>query len=66
LRQLTYKALAHWYCELAKQLDDPQSKEYLKTEAQIIENDPDKMTSSEPVYAHPYYWAGFILTGKPV
>ncbi|KAB8321224.1 CHAT domain-containing protein, partial [Tolypothrix campylonemoides VB511288] len=66
LRQLTYEALAKWYCDLAKELYVPVCREYLETEAQIIENDPDKMTSTQPVYAHPYYWAGFILTGKPV
>ncbi|WP_414588282.1 CHAT domain-containing protein, partial [Scytonema sp. PCC 10023] len=66
LRQLTYEGLAKWYCDLAKELYVPVCRKYLETEALIIENDPDKMTSSEPVYAHPYYWAGFILTGKPV
>jgi CHAT domain-containing protein len=30
----------------------------------IIENDKTKITSIEQIYAHPYYWAGFILTGK--
>ncbi len=65
LRQLTYNDLAKWYSDLAKELDEPHSREYLKTEAQIIENDPQKMESTEPPYAHPYYYAGFILTGKP-
>ncbi|MBH8553520.1 tetratricopeptide repeat protein [Nostocaceae cyanobacterium CENA357] len=66
LCQLTYADLAKWYDELASNLYDLQCKEYLKTEALMIKNDLKKMISNEPIYAHPYYWAGFILTGKPV
>ncbi|MBD2210398.1 tetratricopeptide repeat protein [Nostoc linckia FACHB-104] len=66
LRQLTYQDLAVWYKELAHNLPEPQVKDYLITEARMIENDSDKMNDTMPVYAHPYYWAGFILTGKPV
>lgn len=67
LRQLTYKKLVQWYRDLAIELNknEPQSREYLNTEAEIIENDTNKKESTEPPYAHPYYWAGFILTGKP-
>ena len=67
LRQLTYKDLAKWYRDLAKELNEPHSREYLKTEADKIENDikKKKKESTELPYAHPYYWAGFILTGKP-
>ncbi|AFZ23068.1 hypothetical protein Cylst_0741 [Cylindrospermum stagnale PCC 7417] len=65
LSQLTYKGLANWYLELANKLNEPQCREFIETEVQIIKNDPNKITSSEPIYAHPYYWAGFILTGKP-
>ncbi|MBD2166808.1 tetratricopeptide repeat protein [Calothrix membranacea FACHB-236] len=66
LRQLTYQDLAVWYKELAQNLPEPQVQDYLITEAKMIENDLDKMNDTMPVYAHPYYWAGFILTGKPV
>ena len=65
LRQLTYQSLAEWYLNLAGKLNDPLCREYLKTEALMIQNDRDKMTSSDCIYDHPYYWAGFILTGKP-
>ncbi|MEH1940128.1 MAG: tetratricopeptide repeat protein, partial [Nostoc sp.] len=65
LRQLTYKHLAKWYRDLAKELNEPHSRAYLKTEAEIIEDDTKKKESTEPPYAHPYYSAGFILTGKP-
>ncbi len=64
LRQLTYQQLVEWYANLSEKLHDSQCKEYLKTEVFIIENDQTKMTSIEQIYAHPYYWAGFILTGK--
>ena len=66
LRQLTYQSLAEWYLNLAGKLNDPLCSEYLKTEALMIQNDRDKMTSSDCIYDHPYYWAGFILTGKPM
>ncbi|MFN6528088.1 CHAT domain-containing protein [Nostoc sp. ChiSLP03a] len=65
LRQLTYKDLAKWYRDLAKELNEPHSRAYLKTEAEIIEDDTKKKESTEHPYAHPYYSAGFILTGKP-
>ncbi len=65
LRQLTYINLAQWYRDLANKLNEPQLREYLKTEAEIIENNTNKKESTEPPYAHPYYSAGFILTGKP-
>ncbi|MEH2182743.1 CHAT domain-containing protein [Nostoc sp.] len=65
LRQLTYKDLAKWYRELAKELNEPQLKASLETEAEISENNTKKKEFTEPPYADPYYSAGFILTGKP-
>ena len=65
LRQLTYEDLAQWYLDLAAKLNEPQCSAYLETEASRIKNDRDKMISSDCIYDHPYYWAGFILTGKP-
>ncbi|NJM90629.1 MAG: CHAT domain-containing protein [Hydrococcus sp. RU_2_2] len=67
LRQLTHKDLAKWYGDLAKELNEPHSKAFLETEAENIEKDIDtkKNESTELPYAHPYYSAGFILTGKP-
>jgi CHAT domain-containing protein/Flp pilus assembly protein TadD len=65
LCKLTYESLVDWYRELVQKLNEPQCREYLKTEIQMIENNLEKMALTEPVYAHPYYWAGFILTGKP-
>ncbi len=65
LRQLTYEDLAQWYLNLAAKLKEPQCIDYLKTEALMIKSDRNKMISNKCIYDHPYYWAGFILTGKP-
>ncbi|WP_196515781.1 tetratricopeptide repeat protein [Nostoc sp. WHI] len=67
LRKLTYKDLAKWYRDLAKELNKLQSRDYLETEAKMIEKDIKNLNkeSTELPYAHPYYSAGFILTGKP-
>jgi CHAT domain-containing protein/Flp pilus assembly protein TadD len=67
LRTLTYQKLSEWYQTLADELDtiDPGCTQaekfgtlareaYKKIEPEII----------QPPYAHPYYWAGFIITGK--
>ena len=65
LRELTYQELAKWYSYLGDKLDEPHCIEFIKTEVSMIENDRDKMTSNEQIFDDPYYWAGFILTGKP-
>jgi CHAT domain-containing protein len=65
LSSLTYQELAQWYRYLAKDLQNPHCRAYLETEALIIERDKNKIASPEPLYKHPYYWAGFILTGNP-
>ncbi|MCC5667881.1 tetratricopeptide repeat protein [Nostoc sp. CHAB 5784] len=69
LRQSTYKDLAKWYRDLAMELNESESGQFLNTEAENMEEyDTKKKESTEPPelpYAHPYYWASFILTGKP-
>ncbi|KAB8335849.1 CHAT domain-containing protein [Scytonema tolypothrichoides VB-61278] len=67
LRQLSYKDLAKWYSDLAEELNEPQSTAFLETEVKTIEDDikEKKKEPTESPYAHPYYSAGFILTGKP-
>ncbi|WP_341529163.1 tetratricopeptide repeat protein [Nostoc sp. UHCC 0302] len=68
LRVLIYQDLAKWYQELAKELPRYNNKfiAFLKTEVENIQNNRNKLESSEPPFAHPYHWAGFIITGKPV
>jgi CHAT domain-containing protein len=65
LSNLTYQELAQWYRNLANHIKNPHCQAYLETEALIIERDKNKIESIEPLYNHPYYWAGFILTGNP-
>ncbi|NJM77766.1 MAG: CHAT domain-containing protein, partial [Acaryochloridaceae cyanobacterium RU_4_10] len=65
LSTVTHSELADWYRELATQLAiaDPSSShvEKLRHLAQFAthESDPD-----DTPYAHPYFWAGFTITGK--
>jgi tetratricopeptide (TPR) repeat protein len=68
LRVLSYQDLAKWYQELAEELPRYNNKfiAFLKTEVENIQNNRNKLESSEPPFAHPYHWAGFIITGKPV
>jgi CHAT domain-containing protein len=65
LRVLTYSELAQWYQDLATQLADyaPSISEYLRTEANILQRDIAKMSSSQPPFAHPYHWAAFTISG---
>ena len=65
LRELSYQELAKWYSDLGDKLDEPHCIEFIKTEVSMIENDGNKITLNETIYDDPYYWAGFILTGKP-
>ncbi|HAX78542.1 MAG TPA: prenyltransferase, partial [Cyanobacteria bacterium UBA11372] len=65
LRALTYSELAQWYQNLATQLADeaPSISEYLRTQANLLQEDTAKMSSSQPPFAHPYHWAAFTIAG---
>jgi CHAT domain-containing protein len=62
---LTYPKLAEEYATLARQIKGCSRPfaEYLKSEAHSIRQNTDKMESSQPPFADPYYWAGFTITG---
>ncbi|MFB2923207.1 CHAT domain-containing protein [Aerosakkonema funiforme] len=66
LRTVTYAELAQMYKNLSAQLYEyaPGVSEYLRFQAMFLEGNPDKINSPQPPYAHPYYWAGFIITGR--
>lgn len=67
LRTLTNAKLVEWLLELLPWIE-PESGvyEYLSKYAGTIQKDPSRMESPEAIYAHPYYWAAFILTGSIV
>ncbi|BAT52027.1 TPR repeat protein [Nostoc sp. NIES-3756] len=63
LRELTAAELTQWYEDLLKNLDPDEIKikAYLATHLYRI----SKMPSEKKLYSHPYYWAAFVITGKP-
>ncbi len=65
LRAITYSELAQWYQNLATQLAEyaPSISEHLRTEANILQEDTAKISSSQPPFAHPYHWAAFTIGG---
>lgn len=67
LRTLTEAKLVEWLLELLPWVEaEPGVYEYLSKYARTIQKDPSRMESPEALYAHPYYWAAFILTGSIV
>jgi CHAT domain-containing protein/Flp pilus assembly protein TadD len=63
LRTVTYSQLVQWYQDRALELaqTDPSASEYLQVEATILQGDADKISQSQPPYAHPYHWAAFAI-----
>ena len=66
LRSVTYRELIEWYSDRAEELAEYNDidAEELSDEADNIRNNPGKMDSQIPPYAHPYYWANFTITGN--
>jgi tetratricopeptide (TPR) repeat protein/CHAT domain-containing protein len=66
LRTRTYGDLASWQLNLAQQLATtaPECSEELEIAADVARTRSNKMGSEYCPYAHPYYWAGFVLSGK--
>lgn len=63
LRKLTVQELSNWYEILLSQLPPDEA-----TISPFLETELDKLSEMEPnknLYEHPYYWAAFIITGKP-
>ena len=63
LKELTAGELTKWYEDILNNLhpEELRIQTYLAT--QLYRN--SKMASDKNLYNHPYYWAGFTITGKP-
>jgi CHAT domain-containing protein len=66
LRTLTHPQLIEWYQDLADKFEGKNSgiQFYLNTQVKRLKKDLAKIDPDQPLYAHPYYWAGFTVTGK--
>lgn len=66
LRTVTHPQLIKWYQSLAAQFEDKNSdiQFYLNRQVKRLQKDSAKIDSDQSLYAHPYYWAGFTVTGK--
>jgi CHAT domain-containing protein/tetratricopeptide (TPR) repeat protein len=63
LRNLTVQELSNWYEIFLSQLPSNEA-----TISPFLETELDKLSEMEPkkkLYEHPYYWAAYIITGKP-
>jgi tetratricopeptide (TPR) repeat protein len=69
LKLITYQELSTWYQTQAVQLAkiDPGNNTIIKilqTLAKLAQKKADEPGVNDPPYAHPFYWAGFTITGK--
>jgi tetratricopeptide (TPR) repeat protein len=61
LRTLTVRDLRQFYTTELSLSDNNHLEEFLETEQYKL----SKMEASDQPYVHPYYWAAFILSGRP-
>jgi CHAT domain-containing protein/Tfp pilus assembly protein PilF len=66
LRTVIHPQLIQWYQNLAAQFEGKNSgiQFYLNQQVKRLQKNSDKIDSDQPLYGHPYYWAGFTVTGK--
>ncbi|MCC5634790.1 tetratricopeptide repeat protein [Nostoc sp. CHAB 5844] len=62
LQEATARELTIWYADLIKSLhpDELRIRTYLATHLYRV----SKIVPDKKPYNHPYYWAGFIITGR--
>lgn len=63
LKELTVQQLKGWYEVFLTKLapDELRISAFIETEIYRL----SKMKSDKKLYNHPYYWAAFLITGKP-
>jgi CHAT domain-containing protein/tetratricopeptide (TPR) repeat protein len=66
LRTVTHPQLIEWYQDLTAEFEGKNStiQSYLNRQVKRLQKDSAKIDPDHPLYAHPYYWAGFTVTGK--
>jgi len=70
LRTVTYSELIQWYQDLIAKFEvEGKNQDIvfdLKSQVRGLQRQKNSATINpdQPPYAHPYYWAGFTVTGK--
>jgi tetratricopeptide (TPR) repeat protein len=64
LKTITYPELATWLAALLQGNPNLDYRDRLQAHLSNIQENPDKMSSSDSPFADPYYWAGFTLSGR--
>jgi len=66
LRTVTHPQLIEWYQNLADQFEGKNSEIqfYLNRQVNRLQKNSATIDADQPLYEHPYYWAGFTVTGK--
>ncbi|MDB9493929.1 tetratricopeptide repeat protein [Spirulina major CS-329] len=67
LRTVTPQELVRWYLDRAQDMETAPNAiaERMTAFAEDLRTQPEQLNSKEPPYAHPYYWAAFVVMGYP-